>query len=165
MPERAPALRLSVQIDPSAGDCPVDRAQLRRWVLGALERDAQITLRLVGSAEGRTLNARFRGKDRPTNVLTFRYDEDAPPAAARRRRTAPAQADVVICLPVVLREAREQAKTPRQHLGHMVVHGVLHAQGMDHENERDATRMEARETTILRRFRIPDPYRSTAAAT
>lgn len=161
MPDRPPVLHLSVQIDPAAGECPADRRQLRRWMLAALDRDAEITLRLVGNDEGRELNARFRGKDYPTNVLTFAYDADAP--AGRRVRAASLQADIVVCLPVVLREAAEQRKAPRDHLGHLVVHGVLHAQGMDHENERDARLMEAREIRILRRFRIADPYRTEAA--
>lgn len=143
-----PSLSLSIQVDPAAGDCPVDRSQLRRWVLASLERDAQITLRLVGTREGRALNAQFRGKDNATNVLTFAYD--AP---------GPAQADLVVCLPVVRREAREQRKALRDHLGHMVVHGVLHAQGMDHETEPQAQQMESAEIRILSRFRIDDPYR------
>jgi probable rRNA maturation factor len=151
MAERASRLSLSVQLEPAAGECPADRAQLRRWALAALQRDAELTLRLVGSREGRQLNAQFRGKDYATNVLTFAYGEAG--------RTRPVQADIVICLPVVRREARAQRKPVRDHLGHLVVHGVLHAQGMDHEDERDAARMEAAETRILRRFRIPDPYR------
>jgi probable rRNA maturation factor len=163
MAERTPALQLSIQLDDAAGDCPADRRQLRRWALAALERDARITLRLVGIDESRALNARFRGKDYPTNVLTFTYADDAPVAGRRRAAVEAVQADVVICLPVVLGEAREQRKPARDHLGHLVVHGVLHAQGMDHEDERSAALMEARETEILRRFRIADPYRSDAA--
>jgi probable rRNA maturation factor len=147
----APRFALSIQHDPTAGDCPADRPQLRRWARAALERDAALTLRLVGEAEGRTLNARFRGKDRPTNVLTFVYDETPD--------RGPVQADIVVCLPVVEREARAQGKTARDHLAHLVVHGVLHAQGMDHEHDAEARVMESRETEILRRFRIADPYR------
>lgn len=157
---RAPQLGLSVQVAPDAGDCPVDRRQLRRWAWAALQRDAELTLRLVGEREGRELNAQFRGKDYATNVLTFEYG-GAPGGGtgqSRRAVTGPVQADIVICLPVVRREARAQRKPVRDHLGHLVVHGVLHAQGMDHENEHDALQMEAAETRILRRFRIPDPY-------
>jgi probable rRNA maturation factor len=166
MPERPPALQLSVQLDPAAGECPVDRRQLRRWVLAALARDARITLRMVGVEEARDLNARFRARDYPTNVLTFAYGDAAPTPAPDRRRRRPeaVQADVVICLPVVRDEAREQGKSARDHLGHLVVHGVLHAQGMDHEDERSAALMEAREADILHRFRIDDPYRTDASS-
>ena len=152
----APRLSLSVQLAPDAGECPVDRSQLRRWALAALSRDASIALRFVGTREGRVLNREFRGRDYATNVLTFAYDGDAPGA---RARDVPVHADVVLCLPVLVREARAQRKPLRAHLAHLVVHGLLHAQGMDHEDEREAARMEAREREVLRRFRIPDPYR------
>ena len=153
MSSEGPRLALSVQVDPDAGECPADRAQLRRWARAALERDATLTLRFVGEDEGRALNAGFRGKDYATNVLTFAYADDAPDDADA------VQADIVICLPVVEREAREQRKALRDHLAHLVVHGVLHAQGLDHEDEAEAEAMEARETEVLRRFRIADPYR------
>jgi probable rRNA maturation factor len=148
-----PRLSLSIQIDGAADDCPADRRQLRRWVRAALVRDAMLTLRLVGEPEARALNAQYRGRDYATNVLTFAYDDD--PAGA----DTPAQADIVICLPVLAREAREQRKPLRDHLAHLVVHGVLHAQGMDHEDDDEAREMEARETEVLRRFGIDDPYR------
>jgi probable rRNA maturation factor len=153
----SPRLALSVQHEPGAGDCPADRAQLRRWAFAALNRDAELTLRFVGSREGRALNAQFRGRDHATNVLTFAYDAqgDAP----QRSGDGPVQADIVICLPVLVREARAQKKPLREHLAHLVIHGVLHAQGMDHEDEDEAREMEARETALLRRFRIADPYR------
>lgn len=107
-----------------------------------------VTVRFVDTAEGRRLNRAFRGKDYATNVLSFVYEDE------------PVIGDLVICLPVVRREAKEQGKPFRAHLAHMVVHGMLHLQGYDHEtNERDALRMEARERAILARFRIPDPYR------
>ncbi len=150
-PAAAPRLALSVQLAPEAGECPADRRQLRRWAHAALARDAALSLRVVGEAEGRALNRDYRGKDYATNVLTFVYDE-APGGG-------PVNADIVVCLPVVLREARAQRKSPREHLAHLVVHGVLHAQGMDHEDEREAREMEAREVEVLRRFRIADPYR------
>ena len=149
-------LALSIQHDDAADACPASRQQLRRWVRAALVRDAALTLRLVGEAEGRALNAQFRGRDYATNVLTFAYDDEAPDADAPDH---PVQADIVICLPVLAREALEQRKTLRDHLAHLVVHGVLHAQGMDHEDEDEARTMEARETEVLRRFRIADPYR------
>ena len=150
--ERVPRLALSVQTGESAGECAADRSQLRRWVLAALSHDAALTLRFVGEAEGRALNAGYRGRDYATNVLTFTYD---PPGGGAQ----PVQADIVICLPVVAREAHAQHKPARDHLAHLVVHGVLHAQGMDHESDAQAREMEARETEVLRRFRIADPYR------
>jgi probable rRNA maturation factor len=167
MPDRPPVLRLSVQIEPDAGQCPADRRQFRRWAQAALDRDATITLRLVGRREGRALNARFRGRDYATNVLTFEYegetfpDSTARPARPDRKGRTALEADIVICLPVVRQEAKQQRKSARDHLGHLVIHGMLHAQGMDHENDDEAEVMEARETRILRRFRIQDPYMDT----
>lgn len=159
-----PRLSLSIQHDGAADGCPASRPQLRRWVRAALERDAVLTLRLVGEAEARTLNAQFRGRDYATNVLTFAYGDDDDGHGGRdggpgSARDAPVQADIVICLPVLAREAREQRRTLRDHLAHLVVHGVLHAQGLDHEDDDEARAMEARETEVLRRFRIADPYR------
>jgi len=127
---------------------------LRRWVVRALESDARITLVFVAAAAGRRLNREYRGRDYATNVLTFAYDP-APPA---RRAPEPMTADIVLCMPVIRREAREQGKSLRAHLAHLVVHGVLHAQGYDHETDRDAARMQARETDVLAGLRIRDPY-------
>lgn len=150
-----PRLSLSVQVDPKAGQCPVDRSQLRRWAKAALRSDASLTLRLVGLSEGRALNRQFRGRDYATNVLTFAYDS---PAVATRH-ASPLEADIIICLPVLVREARAQRKALRDHLAHLVIHGCLHAQGLDHESEPQAQEMEALESGILARFRIADPYR------
>jgi probable rRNA maturation factor len=127
---------------------PVSRDRLRRLALAALERDASLTVRFVGEAEGRELNRRYRGRDYATNVLTFPYDTPGR-----------IHADIVICVPVVRAEARAQRKRFDDHLAHLVVHGVLHAQGHEHEDEEEAQRMEATEVAILRRFRIADPYR------
>jgi len=123
------------------------RSTLLRWVEAALESDAELTVRFVGAAEARRLNREFRGKDYATNVLTFDY-QHAPVVVA----------DIVLCVPVVRREAREQRKGYREHLAHLVVHGVLHAQGHDHARARDAKRMEAREVRILAGLGIDDPY-------
>jgi len=123
------------------------RSTLLRWVGAALESDAELTVRFVGAAEARRLNREFRGKDYATNVLTFDY-QHAPVVVA----------DIVLCVPVVRREAREQRKGYREHLAHLVVHGVLHAQGHDHARARDAKRMEAREVRILAGLGIDDPY-------
>lgn len=128
------------------------RSTLRRWVLRALHGEAELTLRLVGLVEARRLNRDFRGRDYATNVLTFDY--------AR----APVHADIVLCLPVIAREARLQNKSLRAHLAHLVIHGTLHAQGHDHERPRDASRMEKLETALLAGLGYADPYRAAAVA-
>lgn len=115
----------------------------------ACEGAAQVTVRFVAADEGRTLNRDYRGKDYATNVLSFPYLP--PPQLA---------GDLVLCLPVVLREAEEQSKPPEAHFAHMIVHGMLHLQGYDHEEEADAELMEAREIEILARLGYPDPYSS-----
>ncbi len=145
-------LQLAIQGAERFADVP-SRATLRRWVLlalGASNIEAQLTLRFVGAAEGRRLNQGFRGRDYATNVLTFDY--------ARK----PLFADIVLCMPVVAREAREQGKTLRAHLAHLVIHGVLHARGFDHERPRQAAAMESRERTLLAQLRIADPYHGAA---
>ena len=143
-------LRLAVQGHARFKGLPA-RPTLARWVRLALERDAEITLRFVGAAEGRRLNCGYRGRDYATNVLTFDY------------ATAPAvHADIVLCVPVIRREAREQRKRYRDHLAHLVVHGVLHAHGYGHERAAPARKMEAREVQILARLGLPDPYRAPA---
>ena len=121
-------------------------ARLRKWARAALGRDAEVTIRYVAQAEGRRLNREFRGRDYATNVLTFIYGKD------------PLAGDVVICAPVVAREAGEQAKDVAAHHAHMLVHGLLHLQGFDHEKARDAERMERRERTVLARLGFADPY-------
>lgn len=106
----------------------------------------EVTVRIVGAAESRALNRRYRGKDRPTNVLSFPYGEPG------------VLGDLVVCAPVVNREAREQGKSPAAHWAHMVVHGVLHLRGFDHIRAPDAKVMETRERAILARLSFPDPY-------
>jgi probable rRNA maturation factor len=129
---------------------------------------ADLTIRVVGAAESRRLNRTWRGKDKPTNVLSFPADFPEPhPGRAGAGRAAAARAsadnatplgDLAICAPVVAREAREQGKMSTAHWAHMVIHGVLHLLGYDHENDRDAELMEAREVKLLARFGYPDPY-------
>ena len=140
------ALSLSVQYASNAADLP-SRAQVRHWVRVALDDDANVTVRFVDTIEGRALNAEYRGKDYATNVLTFVYD-DAEPRAG----------DIVLCAPVIRKEADTQRKTLAAHYAHLVVHGMLHMQGFDHERAADAKAMEARETAILARLGLPDPY-------
>lgn len=146
-------LSLSVQFADTRLAEQLPRAQLRRWVQAALESPAALTLRFVDADEGRLLNRDYRGKDYATNVLTFAYDDDAGGQTG-----GPVMADIVLCTDVLLREAKERGIPVEQHAAHLVVHGVLHAQGYDHEDEQDAERMEGRETAILSRLGLPDPY-------
>ncbi len=145
-----PAIKLSlaVQYASAAKNLPT-RPQLRRWAKAALRQDAEITLRIVDEAEGRELNKNFRGKDYPTNVLTFVYDDLPQP---------PLSGDVVLCAPVVAREAAEQRKELAAHYAHLVVHAVLHLQGYEHEDEHEASEMEHLETAILAKLGYADPY-------
>ena len=136
---------LVIQRASRASHIPDDR-RLHAWARAALSRPAAVTLRFVAEGEGRRLNREFRGKDYATNVLTFVY-------AAR-----PLEGDVVICAPVVAREAREQGKEVYAHHAHLLVHGLLHLQGLDHESESAAATMEARERRILGRLGFADPY-------
>jgi probable rRNA maturation factor len=145
-PVSRPKLAFDVRFDALAPGLP-RRPTLRRWVQIAQERDLAVTLRFVGRREGRRLNARFRGRDSATNVLTFVYDDVVPLAG-----------DIVLCVPVLAREASSQGKTLRAHCAHLVIHGMLHLQGYDHQQRADAARMEARETALLRALRYPDPY-------
>ena len=146
-PNRAPELVLTVQYGVRPDRLP-SRTQLRLWARTALQRDARITLRIAGTREARRLNRDFRAKDYPTNVLTFVY----------RKRPA-LEGDIVLCAPVVAREAREQHKTLAAHWAHMTIHGVLHLQGFDHERASEAQKMAAREVQILDRLGFSDPYR------
>ena len=154
-------LSISVQFASSAKHLP-DRAQVRRWALAAHGTAAggAVTIRYVDEKEGRALNHQFRGKDYATNVLTFVQEPAVSPFARPAAKTANNDyaADIVICAPVIAREAREQKKPVADHHGHMVVHGMLHAQGFDHENDADAAAMEAIEIAVLRRFRIKNLY-------
>lgn len=146
----SPEFSLSVQFASEASELPT-RAQIRRWVAAALEHAAEITVRIVDAEEAQTLNQDYRDREYVPNVLTFEYGEIAPGILG---------GDVVICAPVVEREAREQGKPLQHHYAHMTVHGVLHLQGYDHIDPADADIMESREAVILRRFRIPNPYLS-----
>ena len=122
-------------------------AEVRRWVRATRPGAAELTVRFVDAAEGRSLNAQFRGKDYATNVLTFPYAQEPVLSG-----------DLVLCLPVVLREAAEQGKPAVAHFAHLVVHGMLHLQGYDHVTGADARAMEGRECEILSRLGYPDPY-------
>ena len=140
------AARLTIQRASRAAHIPSDRL-LRRWAAAALAGPAAVTLRFVARLEGRRLNRQFRGKDYATNVLSFPYAEQAPVAG-----------DVVICAPIVASEARDQGKAIQAHYAHLVVHGLLHLQGFDHERAADARRMEGRERAVLAALGFGDPY-------
>jgi probable rRNA maturation factor len=135
---------------------------LRRWAgaaLGTRGDGRELALQTVGPQRMRALNRRYRGKDKPTNVLAFPAPDVAPGTAA-----APAPlGDVVICPAVLRREAREQGKPVQAHWAHLVVHGALHLAGYDHEHDADATRMERREIAVLKQLGFANPYRVTAA--
>ena len=162
----APKLSLAVQYASNAEHLPT-RHQFRRWVKAALQRDACATLRIVDEAEGHELNRNYRGKDYATNVLTFVYDDaqapSRPPSSTSFRTGLSGEkpvlsGDIVICAPVVEKEAREQHKELYAHYAHLTIHALLHLQGYDHENEADAAAMEARETAILMKLGYADPY-------
>jgi len=151
----SPEFSLSVQFASEADALP-SRAQIRRWVAAALEHAADITIRIVDADEARALNQDYRDKAYVPNVLTFEYGEIGRDESGR----GVLGGDVVICAPVVEREAREQGKPLLDHYAHMTVHGVLHLQGYDHIEPAEADIMESREAVILKRFRIPNPYSS-----
>jgi len=124
-----------------------DRTQVRGWVRAALEGGGQIAVRFVDDAEGRELNRDYRGKDYATNVLSFPYDTEPLVVG-----------DLAVCPAVAAREAEEQGKTREAHMAHLIVHGVLHLQGYDHENDDEAETMEAREREVLAGLGYADPY-------
>lgn len=135
-----------VQYATNSTDAPT-RPQFRRWVKAALTQEAEIVLRIVDEAEGCELNHQFRNKDYATNVLTFIYDD-----------TQPLTGDIVLCAPVVSKEAQQQHKNLIAHYAHLTVHGILHLQGYDHIEEAEAVVMEQLETQILARLGYDDPY-------
>jgi len=143
-----PRLELALQYAAPRAGLPA-RASVAAWLRAALARAARITVRFVGAAEGRRLNRDYRRRDYATNVLAFAY-------GAARRRTL--EGDIVLCAPVVAREARSQGKPLRAHYAHLAVHGALHLQGHDHGEPRAAASMEAHERRILRRLGFGDPY-------
>ena len=145
-------LQLSLQFgdikDATRHRAALPRHSVTRWIRHALESDAEITVRVVGAEEGQALNRDYRQKDYATNVLTFDYT-----------RTPLVTADLVLCAPVVAKEARENKKSLSNHYAHLLVHGTLHAQGYDHETgQKDAEAMEAREIAILAGLSVTNPY-------
>lgn len=151
-----PKLTLSVQTGPGTRQRTgvPRRPQVLAWLKPALFAEAVLTVRFVDEPEGRTLNRTYRGKDYATNVLTFAYAE---------HEDDPVSGDIVLCCPVVEREAVEQGKPLEAHYAHLIVHGALHAQGYDHEDDTEAREMEALETDILATLGYPDPYADPSA--
>ncbi len=144
---RLPELRLAVQYPDGKGQVPT-RPQVRRWVRAACATPAEVTVRFVGAEEGRRLNHDYRQKDYATNVLSFPYESGMRLCG-----------DLALCIPVVEQEARKQEKPLEAHFAHLIVHGMLHLQGYEHETgAADAQRMEAREREILAGLGYPDPY-------
>ena len=140
-------LNLSVQYACNTSGLP-SRTQLRQWARAALEGGCQVTIRYVDAEEGRALNRDYRGKDYATNVLSFVYETEPLTVG-----------DLVVCAPVVTKEAGDQGKALEAHHAHLIVHGMLHLQGYDHETgEEDARIMENREREILAGLGFPDPY-------
>jgi probable rRNA maturation factor len=137
----SPALESAVEKTASA-------ALIKKWVKSTGASSGLITLRFVNAAEGKKLNASFRKKDYATNVLTFPYE----------RSKNSLTADIIFCLPIIQKEARDQEKTLKAHLAHLIIHGCLHAQGYDHENDRDAKKMEALEIKLLKALGFANPY-------
>lgn len=148
-------IELDLQLATEAGDLPAE-AQLRRWVELALRQrtaDSELTIRLVGAEEGQELNRTYRHKDYATNVLSF------PAEVPDGLLDIPLLGDLVICVPVVEREAREQNKALEAHWAHLVIHGCLHLLGYDHIDDEEAEEMESLERQLLAELGYPDPYR------
>ena len=142
-----PELKLSLQFADARHRGHLPRHRVARWIRAALERSGEITVRIVDAEEGRALNRDYRAKDYATNVLTFDYT-----------REPVVSADLVLCAPVIAREAAELGRALQAHYAHMLVHATLHAQGYDHERLRDARVMEARETALMGALGFDDPY-------
>nr|WP_315477193.1 rRNA maturation RNase YbeY [uncultured Undibacterium sp.] len=145
-----PKLTLSVQYADERLKDVLTRPLLRKTIQAALFFPAELTLRIVDAEEGQVLNRDYRGKDYATNVLTFAYTEDSDAEVT--------QADIILCTDVLENEAKEQKKSVLEHAQHLVVHGVLHAQGYDHESDEEAEEMEALEIEILAGLGLANPY-------
>ena len=142
-----PTLSLSLQFADKRHRDLLPRHKVARWLKAALESDAELTVRMVDAEEGQALNRDYRQKDYATNVLTFDYTQEPV-----------VMADLILCAPVIEREAQEQDKALVAHYAHMLVHGALHAQGWDHLEDDEAQAMEQREREILAALGFDDPY-------
>ncbi len=146
-------LSLTVQFAGTRLAASVTRPQIRRWVKAAQLAPAELTIRFVDQHEGRHLNNDYRSKDYATNVLTFSYND------SNDENDTIVRADIVLCTDIVISEAKEQRRTLENHVAYLIVHGVLHAQGYDHETDDEATELESFETEILAKLGIADPYK------
>ena len=150
----APTLNLNLQFATDALEAKwshiLSKTKIKKWVGAALQEDADLTIRFVGAAESKRLNTAYRNKSYATNVLTFPYD--------LQPGIETLTADIVICLPIVQKEAKEQGKNVTSHVIHLLVHGTLHAQGFDHEDEVEAEAMESLEIAILKKLKQSNPY-------
>jgi probable rRNA maturation factor len=147
------AIILDIQSASSSEDAP-DEQSIKRWVsaaLGSKIGDTELSVRIVDEHESQQLNETYRGASGPTNVLSFPFDAEIP-------EPLPLIGDIVICAPVVVREAKEQNKKLKAHWAHMIIHGVLHLLGYDHQNDSDAVIMETLETEIMQKLGFPPPY-------
>jgi probable rRNA maturation factor len=147
------AIILDIQSASSSEDAP-DEQSMKRWVSAAIVSktgDTELSIRIVDEHESQELNQTYRGSSGPTNVLSFPFDAEIP-------EPLPLIGDVVICAPVVAREAEQQNKELKAHWAHMIVHGVLHLQGYDHQNDTEAVIMETLETEIMQKLGFPPPY-------
>ena len=147
------AIILDIQSASSSEDVP-DEQSMKRWVSAAIVSktgDTELSIRIVDERESQELNQTYRGSSGPTNVLSFPFDAEIP-------EPLPLIGDVVICAPVVAREAEQQNKELKAHWAHMIVHGVLHLQGYDHQNDTEAVIMETLETEIMQKLGFPPPY-------
>lgn len=163
---RAPHLNLTVQYAAdgfAARQARIPRTTLIRWVKAALFADAQLTLRFVGMRESQYLNRTYRSKDKAANVLTFSYPQNTYQQPSNRgSQQTPIISDLVLCHPIIEQEAVEQNKMLKAHYAHLIVHGVLHAQGYDHSNDDQANEMESLEVDILQTLGFSDPYQSVS---
>ena len=147
------AITLDLQLACTIDKIPAE-TQFQQWLEAAIlpfQAEAEVTIRIVDNSESQQLNLGYRGKDKPTNVLSFPFQ--CPPGIE-----LPLLGDLVICAPVVMQEATEQGKSLNAHWAHMVIHGCLHLLGFDHINDDDAEQMEAEEVTILQQLGITNPY-------
>ncbi|WML90059.1 rRNA maturation RNase YbeY [Thiothrix lacustris] len=157
------SLQLDIQNPEDYPNIPAE-ADLLRWAQaawpGGADAEAGVVVRIVNAAESQELNRAYRDKDYPTNVLSFPYDAPSIPDEEDDADDIEYLGDLVICLPVIEREAAEQGKTPTQHWAHLLIHGLLHLQGYDHITDAEAEEMEGLETDILGKLGFPDPYHS-----
>jgi probable rRNA maturation factor len=167
-----PTLSLFIQYADSSLAHLISRPLLRRWVKASLFKPAVLTLRFVDAEEGRALNRDYRGKDYATNVLTFDYSDPIGDTSLTQKvqeistnsknLSQSVQADIIFCSPVLEQEAHQQEKSLAAHVAHLVIHGVLHAQGFDHETEAEAVAMETLEISILSKLGFSNPYQISA---